>query len=71
MQGKEVVCQKISMKLHKGRFQQQKRGKKGMDLSNAHLTPASQAEQWIKKIKNSTIFLCLYHHYNQQIWQEL
>ena len=25
--------------------------KKWMDLSNAHLTPASQAEQWIKKIQ--------------------
>ena len=34
----------------KGRFQK-KNKKKWLDLSNAHLTPASQAERWIKKIQ--------------------
>ena len=28
-----------------------KKKKKWLDLSNAHLTPASQAERWIKKIQ--------------------
>ena len=28
-----------------------KKYKKSLDLSNAHLTPASQAERWIKKIQ--------------------
>ena len=32
----------------KGRLQT-KQNKKRMDLSNAHLTPASQADHWIKK----------------------
>ena len=46
-----------------------KKEKKKMDLSNAHLTPASQAERWIKKIRKFQIFLyCLYNH---QIWREL
>ena len=29
----------------------EKINKKWLDLSNAHLTPASQAERWIKKIQ--------------------
>ena len=29
----------------------QKKIKKWLDFSNAHLTPASQAERWIKKIQ--------------------
>ena len=33
----------------KGRFK--KNQKKWLDFSNAHLTPASQAEGWIKKIQ--------------------
>ena len=45
--------------------------KKWLDLSNAHLTPASQAERWITKFKNSTIFVCLYFLYNHQNWREL
>ena len=28
-----------------------------MDLSNAHLTPASQAERWIKKNQNYYVFI--------------
>ena len=48
---------KVIKKSHtKGRFQKKEK-KKGMDLSIAHLTPASQAERWIKKFKNSTIFV--------------
>ena len=46
------VCLKIyyiSIPFFKGRFK--KNGKKWLDLSNAHLTPASQAERWIKEIQ--------------------
>ena len=42
-----------------------------MDLSNANLTQASQAERWIKKNQNYTIFLCLYYLYTHQFWREL
>ena len=55
----------------KERFQK-KNKKKWLDLTNAHLTPASQAERWIKKIqKLHNFFLCLYYLYNHQIWREL
>ena len=33
-----------------------KKKKKWLDLSNAHLTPASQAERWIKKIQKFQFF---------------
>ena len=42
-----------------------KKEKKWLDLSNADLTPASQAERWIKKINNSKKKLCLYYLYNK------
>ena len=48
----------FKFKLRKGRFK--KKIKKWLDLSNAHLTPASQAERWIKKFKNSTIFFYVF-----------
>ena len=35
------------------------------------LTPASQAERWIKKNKKFKFYLCLYYLYNPQIWREL
>ena len=31
-----------------------------MDLSDAHLTPASQAERWIKQKQKSTIFFYVF-----------
>ena len=41
-------------------------------FNNAHLTPASQEERWIKKKSKIIQFLlCLYYLYNHQIWREL
>ena len=37
-----------------------KKFKKWLDLSNAHLTPASQAERWIKKIQKLHHFLYVF-----------
>ena len=37
-----------------------KKIKKWLDLSNAHLTPASQAERWIKKKSKIPIFFYVF-----------
>ena len=41
----ELLCKSLCINLGKVL----KKIKKWLDLSNAHLTPASQAERWIKK----------------------